>query len=661
VDELIELWLEREKLHTTRPSTVSLRLARLGAGRPSLEDEWNATLLDDPSERLRSVLGGDSQQAWLLAVFAGLEPVLTEPPAVDADAPDVALLSEDSSLPGLASATATPPLPLVPLTHCALDWRPCDFPPEGVSMDDSPRRPPDIPDKYWAMRRKLFSPSAWQKGVIIPDLVSFYSITPALLARHHAERARDAGCLLVLDACCGVGGNSVAFAAEAGHVLGVEIDPSRLAAAKHNAEALGVAAHCDWLLADWTTLGPAMARRGVSAADLCFLSPPWGGPAYKDSPVFDLDQPLAGEDSAAALLRVALRLAPRAMAFLPRTTARADVRRVLGEAVPSSADGVSVSAELEKNWCEGKEKGCTLYASLVEPFAASTATRVAVVAKNKKANKWGCQLCGIPGMQGAVQHRQHLMSPRHISKAIRVEGFRTPPGSGAEEVAAPVAEAVEAAAAAAEEEEEEEAVACEAVTDSAVEDAAAVPARCPPAAALTWEEQARDTALALPIPIPLSRPPPYRPPTLTHPHIAYETYTPAPFASSFEERMAEIVDARATAPALFAPPASAACSGGSSPPSESEDELSQQSLSFFDPPPPPPPPPPPRGCPSATGPPPFARPTTPLTCRAAGTAPVSPPRWRRRRCQRRRRWSRCRSMRSDTAACSAAYLCWARW
>lgn len=67
----------------------------------------------------------------------------------------------------------------------------------------------------------------------------------------------------VLDACCGIGSDALAFAAYGGDVLGVDIDPVRIEIARYNAAALGLSARFE--VAD--------VRDGLPAADLIFYDP----------------------------------------------------------------------------------------------------------------------------------------------------------------------------------------------------------------------------------------------------------------------------------------------------------------------------------------------------------------------------------------------------
>ena len=75
-------------------------------------------------------------------------------------------------------------------------------------------------------------------------------------------------------------------------VIALDISPTRLALARHNAEIYGVADRIEFILADFlsfartlrpdgkgsrTTDYPESATRKI---DVVFLSPPWGGPSY---------------------------------------------------------------------------------------------------------------------------------------------------------------------------------------------------------------------------------------------------------------------------------------------------------------------------------------------------------------------------------------------
>lgn len=82
----------------------------------------------------------------------------------------------------------------------------------------------------------------------------------------------------VVDACCGIGADSMAFAQAGSDVLGLDIDPLRVAMARLNAQALGVTARFE--VAD--------VRDGVPDADLIFFDPGRRGDNGKR--IFDVER-----------------------------------------------------------------------------------------------------------------------------------------------------------------------------------------------------------------------------------------------------------------------------------------------------------------------------------------------------------------------------------
>ena len=77
----------------------------------------------------------------------------------------------------------------------------------------------------------------------------------------------------VLDLCCGIGSDTFAFAAGERQTLGLDIDPVRIAIARHNADVMGVSARFEVAdvrksiparlrLASLTIRGAAMRRAG---------------------------------------------------------------------------------------------------------------------------------------------------------------------------------------------------------------------------------------------------------------------------------------------------------------------------------------------------------------------------------------------------------------
>ena len=219
-----------------------------------------------------------------------------------------------------------------------------------------------VDDKYWIQRYHYFS--AFDDGVLL-DAEGWYSVTPERVAQHIARRIALCNGVssrpLVVDAFVGCGGNAIQLALEGCLVIAIDIDATRLAYARHNAALYDVAHRIDFVHGDSLKILPALQ------ADVVFLSPPWGGPAYADS---DAPYDVQGQISLGGLdghdlVRLARQAAPNVVYFLPRTTDRAAaavVGALLGEP----------NVELELNLLNGKPKAKTLYAG--PRFRADTAT-----------------------------------------------------------------------------------------------------------------------------------------------------------------------------------------------------------------------------------------------------------------------------------------------
>lgn len=195
-------------------------------------------------------------------------------------------------------------------------------------------------EKYYVQRYMLFS--KYDEGVRI-DEEGWYSVTPEVLAQHIAERCR---CDLVVDAFCGVGGNAIQFAFTCERVVAVDLDPTRLGLAKHNAAVYGVSDRIEWVHGDFLALAPTLA------ADVVFLSPPWGGPNYAAAQTFDVRTMMGGLDGV-EILRAALLAAPNVAYFVPRNVDTRQMEHMAREA--------GCRLELERCRLNGHDKGIMAY------------------------------------------------------------------------------------------------------------------------------------------------------------------------------------------------------------------------------------------------------------------------------------------------------------
>ncbi|XP_071440408.1 trimethylguanosine synthase [Hetaerina americana] len=160
--------------------------------------------------------------------------------------------------------------------------------------------------KYWLRRYNLFS--RYDMGIKL-DKESWFSVTPEKVAEHIAERCR---CDVIVDAFCGAGGNAIQFAFTCCHVIAVDIDPVKIAMAKHNASVYGVQDRIDFIVGDFLQLAPTLK------ADVVFLSPPWGGPEYSVSESFDLEKGIFSPFGGSVIYQLSAAISENVAYFLPR-------------------------------------------------------------------------------------------------------------------------------------------------------------------------------------------------------------------------------------------------------------------------------------------------------------------------------------------------------
>ncbi|MFD8254768.1 THUMP-like domain-containing protein [Streptomyces werraensis] len=143
------------------------------------------------------------------------------------------------------------------------------------------------------------------------------------VAAYRAERLRAAGVRSVADLCCGIGGDAVALARAGIRVLAVDRDPQTAAAARANAEALGLAGLIEVREADVTEVD-------TSGYDAVFVDP--ARRSSKRGRIFD---PEAYSPPLSWAVRTALQA--------PRAAALKIAPGIPHEAVPAEAEAEWIS------------------------------------------------------------------------------------------------------------------------------------------------------------------------------------------------------------------------------------------------------------------------------------------------------------------------------
>ncbi|XP_008065690.1 trimethylguanosine synthase [Carlito syrichta] len=196
--------------------------------------------------------------------------------------------------------------------------------------------------KYWAQRYRLFS--RFDDGIKL-DREGWFSVTPEKIAEHIAGRVSQSfKCDVIIDAFCGVGGNTIQFALTGKRVIAIDIDPVKIDLARNNAEVYGIADKIEFICGDFLLLASCLK------ADVVFLSPPWGGPDYATAKTFDIKTMMSPDGF--EIFRLSQKITNNIVYFLPRN---ADVDQVVSLAGPGG------QVEIEQNFLNNKLKTITAY------------------------------------------------------------------------------------------------------------------------------------------------------------------------------------------------------------------------------------------------------------------------------------------------------------
>ncbi|TPX30704.1 hypothetical protein SmJEL517_g05794 [Synchytrium microbalum] len=192
--------------------------------------------------------------------------------------------------------------------------------------------------KYFNQRYSLFS--KFDEGIQL-DEESWYSVTPEDVARHIANRTQ---CGTIVDAMCGVGGNSIQFAMLCQKVIAIDHDPIKIEMAKVNARVYGVADKIEFIVGDAFEVLPSLK------ADVVYTSPPWGGPAYLDAETLDIEHLSVDMTKFYAMAK---QITPHVAMYLPRN--------VNPESIAALTAEKEIAIELELVCLNGRPKAMMVY------------------------------------------------------------------------------------------------------------------------------------------------------------------------------------------------------------------------------------------------------------------------------------------------------------
>ncbi|KAK4318478.1 hypothetical protein Pmani_010520 [Petrolisthes manimaculis] len=205
--------------------------------------------------------------------------------------------------------------------------------------EEKPSHLPEKLHKYWAQRHRFFV--KYDEGIKL-DNDSWFSVTPEVIALHQASRCESD---VVVDAFCGAGGNAIQLARTCSQVIAIDIDPMKIALARHNAEIYKVSHKIQFLIGDFFQLAPSLK------ADTLLLSPPWGGVDYHGDQIYNVMN-LDGNIRCDKLMEAGRTITSNILLYLPRNS---DIMQILQLAEPGDC------IDIESSFMGRKKKALTVY------------------------------------------------------------------------------------------------------------------------------------------------------------------------------------------------------------------------------------------------------------------------------------------------------------
>ncbi|KAA1069084.1 hypothetical protein PGT21_011144 [Puccinia graminis f. sp. tritici] len=199
---------------------------------------------------------------------------------------------------------------------------------------------------------------------------------------------------LVVDGFCGAGGNSIQFAMTCNKVIAINKEPNKIKLARSNAKIYRVAEKIEFVCADFLAWMAGLTTAQTASIDVIFLSPPWGGINYLNSPEAEEEEagtvekkgnkkkqekrrqhyyklkelaPINGQE----LFKRARQITERIIYYLPRHTDLHNLSKLAAlfpahssVSSPSKTGqqvGQKFMIEVEENWMNQKCKALTVY------------------------------------------------------------------------------------------------------------------------------------------------------------------------------------------------------------------------------------------------------------------------------------------------------------
>ena len=163
---------------------------------------------------------------------------------------------------------------------------------------------------YYVQRYYFFS--LFDEGIQM-DKESWYSVTPEEISEYISSILPDSSESTILDAFCGCGGNVIFFSKKFKKVIANDLFIEKIDMTKNNTKIYNCPNNIIYYSEDFLKLNISEEK-----INYVFLSPPWGGPEYKNDNVYSLKKWITPDID--KIIEKSFKISKNIILYLPRNT-----------------------------------------------------------------------------------------------------------------------------------------------------------------------------------------------------------------------------------------------------------------------------------------------------------------------------------------------------
>ena len=177
-------------------------------------------------------------------------------------------------------------------------------------------------NNYYYQRFYFFS--LFDKGIQM-DKESWYSVTPEEISEYIASIIPDSSNSVILDPFCGCGGNIIFFSKKFKKVIANDLFIEKINMTKNNTKIYNCPDNIEYYSQDFLKLNIGKNIK----IDYIFLSPPWGGPEYKNEFAYSLKKWITPDID--KIIEKCFKYTKNIILYLPRNTDLEELAHILNK------------------------------------------------------------------------------------------------------------------------------------------------------------------------------------------------------------------------------------------------------------------------------------------------------------------------------------------